>query len=187
MRAFGLATPILATMVREPTAWRLSVIAHGVERGRHGGADALLRSGCLGDAARCGDDRTLALIHGPTQPRQLAARRDDVVADASKTLEAAVFGLTERFEASACLFRFQFGRPVPAADCDCRTAPPPPAAPAGWAARAGGKNASRAALDALAALGAGVDAAFHAKAARLFAARARVAEAHTGVRLLCDD
>ncbi|KAH8059126.1 rhamnosyl transferase [Aureococcus anophagefferens] len=169
VRAFGDATPAVVTMVREPTAWRRSVVAHGAERGRHGDLDALFAAGCLGaDSCDLYADAHYLLygIRRPTQALLLSAEGDypavgapepaGSLAEARAHLDGAVFGLTDHFALSECLFQFQFRGKLAKKDCDCGT----------------GR--------------AGDDADYCAYAEALFFSRVRVAENATGVRLVCD-
>ncbi|KAH8069782.1 rhamnosyl transferase [Aureococcus anophagefferens] len=195
VRAFGDATPAVVTMVREPTAWRRSVVAHGAERGRHGDLDALFAAGCLGaDSCDLYADAHYLLygIRRPTQALLLSAEGDypavgapepaGSLAEARAHLDGAVFGLTDHFALSECLFQFQFRGKLAKKDCDCGTG-----RVFGSDARtyASAPDAKRSALAALDALKAGDDADY-AYAEALFFSRVRVAENATGVRLVCD-
>ena len=213
--AFGSATPVVVTMVRAPTAWRLSVVEHGHERGRHGDADVLFDLGCFRRSRRPCDlfKRTplLLLMTVPTVPLLLSnyGRRPSwgsfsqwpdggggpwvpgvSLAEAKRHLTASVFGFTEYFEESTCLFAYQFGTygqdPYSEATCDCRHR----ANTTGnhmFASRAHTGSVSKRTLDALEALARGAEAEFHAYALDLFFGRVRAFERATGTRLICDD
>ena len=199
VRAFGDATPAVVTMVREPTAWRRSVVAHGAERGRHGDLDALFAAGCLGaDSCDLYADAHYLLygIRRPTQALLLSAEGDypavgapepaGSLAEARAHLDGAVFGLTDHFALSECLFQFQFRGKLAKKDCDCGTGRVFGSDARTYASAPDAKNASDAALAALDALKAGDDADYYAYAEALFFSRVRVAENATGVRLVCD-
>ena len=199
VRAFGDATPAVVTMVREPTAWRRSVVAHGAERGRHGDLDALFAAGCLGaDSCDLYADAHYLLygIRRPTQALLLSAEGDypavgapepaGSLAEARAHLDGAVFGLTDHFALSECLFQFQFRGKLTKKDCDCGTGRVFGSDAQTYASAPDAKNASDAALAALDALKAGDDADYYAYAEALFFSRVRVAERATGVRLVCD-
>ena len=215
--AFGPATPVVMTMVREPTAWRLSVVEHGHERGRHGDADALFDLGCFRRSRHPCDlfKRTPLLLTTivPTVPLLLSNHGreatwarfsqwpdggggpwvpDVSLAEAKRHLAASVFGVTEYFEESTCLFAYQFGTygksksPYSEATCDCRRR----AKTTGknrFASRAHAGNVSKRTLDALEVLARGAEAEFHAYALDLFFGRVRAFERATGTRLVCDD
>ena len=201
-RAFGAAVPAVATMVREPTSWRLSVVDHGRERGRHGGADALLAAGCLakrGDACGPAAGAPLLLsLTAPTQPLLLtsdgrlpapdapSAWTASSLAEAKAHLAASVFGVVDYFPESACLFAYQFGT-FGSGAYDAKTCACPRGSRNRWASKARAENVSAAALRALGSLQRGADADFYAYALSLFFDRARAFERATGTRLLCDD
>ena len=127
-RGFGPDNPpILFTMLRQPLAWVVSAVEHDRNQRRNDGLVDLYRRGCLTFGGKCfrvsNSKDYITGSYGRLVPGggKKWAYDGSSLEQSKMNLRASIFGITEYFQATECLWRFQLGQPVTRESCECST------------------------------------------------------------------
>mmetsp|Transcript_8255 Transcript_8255/g.21242 ORF Transcript_8255/g.21242 Transcript_8255/m.21242 type:complete len:287 (-) Transcript_8255:268-1128(-) len=130
-RGFGPDNPpILFTMLRQPLTWVVSAVEHDRHAQRNDGLTDLYKRGCLTFDGKCyrvsgsydyitGSYKQLVPGGGKKWDYNGSSLEQSKI-----NLRASIFGITEYFQATECLWRFQLGQPVTREKCECGTVAP---------------------------------------------------------------